>query len=270
MSKKVKIGLALGGGGARGLAHIGVLKALTEAGIRIDMIAGSSMGAFMGACYSVGMSVENMESEACSFTKRKAMKELVDVTLPKHAILKGQKVYKYIDNLLGGADFALAKIPLRVMVTDLANGEAVALTKGNLARAIEASICVPGIFPAVKIDNHYFVDGGVTNPTPVDQVIKMGANIIIGVDLVYKRSVIKENLNLVSALMQSYEIIRNKSVNLCKGNKKCKVVVVRPEINGNGIANSFKFYNIQAFIDAGERAAKKIIPQIKREVEKFK
>lgn len=266
MKKQIKIGLALGGGGARGLAHIGVLKALKEAGIKIDMIAGTSMGAFIGACYSIGMEVDKMETEARSFTKRKAMRELVDLALPKYSIIKGKKIFNYIDDFLDHKGFSDTKIPLRVIATNLSNGEGAAISKGNLARAIEASICVPGIFPPVKIGSDYYVDGGVADPTPIDQVIKMGADIVIGVDLVYKRSVIREDLNLVSTLLQSYEVIRNKSVNLCQNEKKRKIIIIQPDLNGNSIANSFKFFDIHEFIEAGERAAKKAIPNIKRKI----
>lgn len=265
MPKKIKIGLALGGGGARGLAHIGVLKALVKANIKIDYIAGTSMGAFMGALYGVGIEVDEMTVEALSFNKRKAMTKLVDVAIPKKSILKGKKVFRYIDDLLDRADFRDLKIPLRIVATDLSNGDQVIINKGNLARAIQASICVPGIFPPVKINNKYLVDGGVANPTPVDQVIDMGADVVIGVDLISRKNAkFKQEPNIVQAMLQSYDIIRNKSINFCEGKKNCNVVIVKPELKGHGVVNSFKFYDIGEFIDEGERAAKVMLPQIKR------
>jgi len=267
--KNPKIGLALGGGGARGLAHIGVLKVLHEAGIKIDYICGVSMGALIGAGYSLGMNILEMEKEANSFTKTKAMRELVDLSTFRQSIIKGKKIFKYIDNFLGEKDFDDTRVPFKIIATNLSDGSVVALTKGNLAKAVEASICVPGILPPVKIGNDYLVDGGVANPTPIDETIKMGADLVIGVDLIIKKPVkIIDNPNMIFTLMQSYEIIRNKVFDSCiNSDYEGKVVLVKPDLNGYGVVNSFKFYNIKEFIEAGEVAARKMLPEIRKKID---
>lgn len=269
MKNNFKIGLALGGGGARGLAHIGVLKVLEEAGIKIDYIAGVSMGALVGAGYSLGMKVDELEREASSFTKTKAMKELVDISTFRYSVLKGKKIFKYINNFLGQAEFSDTKIPFKIIATNLSDGNVVRLIKGNLAKAVEASICVPGILPPVKIGNDFLVDGGVANPTPVDEALSMGADIVIGVDLIIKKPVkIIDNPNLIFTLMQSYEIIRNKVFDACINSEHDnRVILIKPDLNGHGLVNSFKFYNIKEFIEAGEIATRHMLPEIKRKIE---
>lgn len=265
--KKPKIGLALGGGGARGLAHIGVLKVLRKHGIEPDFVAGVSMGAFVGACYTLGSDLEKMEKEAVSFNKTKALKKMLDLNNPKRSLLKGDKVYKYIKDWVGDTTFADTKVPFRIIATDLASGEEVVLKQGPLAESIRASISVPGIFPPVKINNRYLVDGGVLNCTPVDVLEEMGADIIIGVDLIIKRKVEMEDPSIVATLVQSYEVMRSHGAktNVEKTNKK--VILVKPHLRGT--IDSFKFYNINKFIESGEKAARTSLPRIKKRIKEF-
>jgi NTE family protein len=261
--KNKKIGLALGGGGARGLAHIGALKVLVEEGIRFDMISGCSMGAFIAAYYALGLDLEKLEKEVSGYTKSKAIKKLLDLGLPREAILKGEKSKKYIKELIGEkVVFGQTKIPLYIITTDLSTGEEVVLKKGNISEAIMASISVPGIFPPVKLDGKYLIDGGVVNPTPIDTVINGGADVVIGVDLVMKREVDIKNPNLVTTLLQSYEIIRTQAVkfNLSKVGKN--TLIIKPKMRGT--IDSFKFYDIDKFIKAGEVATREALPEIKK------
>lgn len=264
--KDKKIGLALGGGGARGLAHIGVLKVLAEEGIRIDMVAGASMGAFVGACYALGLDMEELEKEAISFTKAKAVKTFVDLAAHGKSILKGVKAEKYIKNIVGDKIFFEdTKIPLEIVCTDLSSGEEVVLKKGDLAEAILASVSVPAIFPPVEIDGRYLIDGGVINPTPVDIVKNMGADIVIGVDLVMKREAKLDKPNMITSLLQSYEIIRTQWVkhNISKIDKE--TVIIEPDARGT--IDSFKFYDINKFIVSGEEAARKALPEIRKMID---
>ena len=265
--KKPTIGVALGGGGARGLAHIGVLKVLEKNGTKPDYIAGVSMGAFVGACYSLGADLEKMEKEATSFNRAKAIKRTVDLNNPKKSILKGDKVYKYIKKWVGETTFADTHIPLRIIATDLASGEEVVLKRGNLADAVRASISVPGIFPPVKINNRYLVDGGVLNCTPVNVLEKMGADIIIGVDLIIKRKVELKKPSMIATLVQSYEVMRSHGAknDVEKTNKNA--IIIKPHLRGT--IDSFKFYNINKFIESGEKAAQKDLARIKRRIKEF-
>lgn len=259
--KKKKIGLALGGGGARGLAHIGVLKVLEEAGIEIDMIVGTSMGAFVGSYYALGLDLAELEKEAISFTKTKAISTFVDLATHRKSILKGIKAEKYIRKMVGEKTLLEdTRIPTRIVCTDLSNGEEIILKKGDISEAIRASISVPAIFPPVKIDGRYLVDGGVINSTPVDVVKNMGADVVIGVDLVMKREAKLDNPNMVTSLLQSYEIIRTQWIkhNISRVDKDA--VIIEPEMRGT--IDSFKFYDINKFIVSGEEATCKALPKI--------
>lgn len=269
MSKEPKIGLALGGGGARGIAHIGALKVLEKEGIKIDYLSGVSMGSFIGACYVAGISLEEMEKEALSFNKKKAIKLFLDIANPKRSLIKGVKVANYIRDFLKNKNFEDTKIPFKTVATDLSNGKEVVLDKGSLANAVRASIGVPGIFPPVKIGESYLVDGGIVNCTPVDLVEKMGADIIIGVDLIIKREIKLEKApGMVTSLVQSFEIIRSHGTlsNIKKVSRD--VILIKPHLRG--AIDSFKFYDIDKFIDSGERAAREAMPEIKRKIESFK
>lgn len=262
MVNNKKIGIALGGGGARGLSHIGVLKVLEKEGIKIDYVVGVSIGAFIGAYYALGLDLEDIEKEAVSFTKMKAIRELLDLSNPKISILKGKKIFKFINKLIGEASFSDTKIPLRIITTDLANGKEVILSKGNIAKAVLASLSIPAIFPPVKIGNRYLIDGGVSNLTPVDTVNKAGIDIILGVDLVMKRKIKLYKPGLVTSLIQSYETIRTQSIKLNIDSVGDKMVLIKPALGGT--IDSFKFYNIGNVIKAGEDAAKKVLPEIRK------
>jgi NTE family protein len=269
VKQKPKIALVLGGGGARGMAHIGALKALVEADIQFDLVVGTSMGALLGACFALGQSVADLETEALTLTKRKAIAELLDICVPKQSLIAGHKAHRYINKLIANADFVDVKLPMLVVATNLADGQPVVLQTGDLADAIQASISVPGIFPPIKIGDKYLVDGGVACPTPIQVAFDFGADIVIAVDLMLQHGgKIQEKPGLIFTLMQSYEIIRSMSV-WDDANAKHKVFVIRPDLNGNGVVSSFKFFNIQAFIDEGYRATQAVLPQIKQAIDNF-
>jgi len=259
-----KIGLALGGGGARGLAHIGVLKVLEKAKIKVDFLTGVSMGALIGAYYVLGMDLKKLEDEAVQLTKRKAVRELLDLANPKKSLLKGRKTACFIEKHIGQARFSDAKIPFSVIATDLATGEEVIIDRGEILPALMASISVPGIFPPVQIGDKYLIDGGVVNCTPVDRLEKMGADIVIGVDLIIKREIKLDNPGMVATLMQAYEIIRAQGVknNINKLNKEA--IIIKPKLRGT--IDSFKFYDIDKFIKSGEKAAKEALPDILKKI----
>lgn len=266
--RKPKVALVLGGGGARGLAHVGVLRTLEVAGITIDAIVGTSMGALVGACHLLGK-LDNFEAEARSLNKRKAIKEILDLTVPKYSLLKGKKAHRYIEKLVGRSDFSRLSAPLWVIATNLADGQPVIINKGSLANAIQASIAVPGVFPPVKLGDDYLVDGGVASPTPIAEALAWGADIVIAVDLVLKRGTkLKEKPDLLFTLMQSYETIRNKSV-WDGQTEHQKVVMIKPDLNGNGLVSSFKFFKVDDFIAAGTKAAIGVLPEIREAIDNF-
>lgn len=264
MINNQKIGLALGGGGARGLAHIGVLKVLAKAGIDIDMIAGSSMGSIIGACYALGKEMEEVEKIILEFTSKRKIASLIDFGFSNGSVMKGKKSYDFLASYIGDATFAKSNIPFSVVATNLNSGEEKIFNRGKIMDAIKASSCVPGIFPPVKIGKDYFIDGGVVNPTPVDVVKEMGADVIIAVDLVMSKHVNFENPSMFTTLMQSYEIIRNQAIKLKQKSSLARAIIIKPE--ARSLTDSFKFHNIKKFIKSGEDATMKALPDIKEKI----
>jgi len=163
-----KIGLAIGAGAVRGFSAIGVLKVIDKYKIPIDFIAGTSIGAVIGAAYSSGLSSSELE-EKLTHTN---FKKLVDFTLPQKGLVGGKKLERYLRELFGDKKFSELKIPLVVIATDLNKSKMVEFNKGDVANAVRASLSIPGVFHPVEMDNMLLVDGGLVNPLPVDIVKK--------------------------------------------------------------------------------------------------
>lgn len=180
IAKPPRLGLALGSGAARGLAHIGVLKILEEAQIPIFGIAGTSMGAFIGALYVAGVPVQRMEEVACELDWRK-LARLFNPTLPTSGLVDGRKLVDFMTELLPVHSFEALQLPLAVTATDIETGEALIIRKGNLLEALRAALAFPGIFPPVRFGDRFLVDGGLCNPVPADVVRHLGADRVVGV-----------------------------------------------------------------------------------------
>jgi NTE family protein len=178
-----KIGLALGSGSARGWAHIGVIRALSEAGIRVDYVAGTSIGALVGAVYAAG-NIDTLE-EVVLELDWKQIAYFFDVVFPKSGLIDGKKVADFVRNHVQEKNIEELVIPFRAVSTDLATGREVVLNQGDIIEAVRASISVPGIFTPVKRDGAILVDGGMVNPIPVSVVREMGADFVIAVDLTH-------------------------------------------------------------------------------------
>lgn len=180
MSKK--IGLALGSGGARGVAHLGVLKALEEEDIHPDYIAGCSMGAVVGAGYAAGLSIEAMYN----IVKKLKAIHLIDVTaipITRLALTRGNKMRSLLVNKLGKTRFDELKIPFCCVASDLYSGRLITLNEGEVATAVAASSSMPAVFPPVKLDGKLLIDGGVLCRVPTQQCKEMGADVVIAVDV---------------------------------------------------------------------------------------
>ena len=178
-----RVGLALSGGGARGLAHIGVLKVLEREGIPVDFLAGTSMGGVIAAAYASGLGVECIEKEALRMGRLRNLITLMDRSLPRLGLFEGQKVQEYLAGHLGDITFDELKIPLALLAVDLETGEEVVLRSGRVADAVRATISLPGVFAPFRLDGRLLVDGGVLNNLPADVVREMGADIVIAVDV---------------------------------------------------------------------------------------
>lgn len=180
-AKPKKIGLALGGGGAKGLAHIGVLKTFLEAGFKIDYIAGTSMGSLIGGLYAATEDIDFIEKLFLEIAEKYAFHRR---HLRKRGMFKNEKVVeRLLSERVNGLDIKKTKIPFKAIATDVKKGDEVVLGKGSLTEAIRASSAMPIAFPPVDIDGKLLMDGGFVNPVPVDVVKKMGAEYVIGVDV---------------------------------------------------------------------------------------
>lgn len=177
-----KVGLALGGGAALGIAHIGVLEVLEREGIPIDMIAGTSAGALVGALYAREKDAVLMKKQAMALDWV-ALTSLVDLTLPKNGFISGKRVTRLLGRFIGEVDFKDLEIPLSCIATDIISGNEVVLHEGSVLEAVRASISIPIIFAVIKNHNRYLVDGGLVNPVPVKTVKDMGADFVIAVDV---------------------------------------------------------------------------------------
>jgi NTE family protein len=179
MLEKKRVGLALGGGGARGFAHIGVLKVLEKYKIPIDYISGTSIGALIGALYSAEPNAKKLEKEVLETN----WEEFFDYTFPQKGLVKGEKIEAYLEKKLENLKFNQLKIPLFVTAFDIENKQEIIFNKGDVAKAIRASISIPGIFVPVENNGRILVDGGLTDLIPTEILKKEGAEVLIAVNV---------------------------------------------------------------------------------------
>lgn len=176
-----KIGLALGSGSARGLAHIGILESIMEKGLPVSSIAGTSMGALVGAAFASGK-LQNLKDVLINLDW-KGVISFFDITIPRSGLIDGKRVEEFIREHIKAAKIEDLPIPLSIVTTDLYTGEEYIIREGDIIEAIRASMSMPGIFTPMKIGDRVLVDGGLANPVPVSVAREMGAEYIIGVDL---------------------------------------------------------------------------------------
>ena len=178
-----KIGYALGGGGARGLSHIGVLKVLEERGVYPDAIAGTSIGALVGVLYAGGLKAAEIEEVALRVNWRR-MALLVDPAVSLAGFVQGRRVTSLLKSILGDLSFPDLKVKFAAVATDIVSGEQVILTGGSVLDAVRASISVPGILTPVSVEGRYLVDGGLVNEVPVSVCHQLGAEYVVGVNVI--------------------------------------------------------------------------------------
>jgi len=176
-----KIGLALGSGSARGLAHIGVIRAIQDAGIQIDCVAGTSFGAMIGAVYASGK-LDSLQDAYLAMDWKK-IAYFFDVVFPKSGIIDGNKVAEFLREYVHSDRIEDLPLPFKAVATELDSGKEVVLESGDVINAVRASISVPGMFTPIRLNGQVLVDGGLVNPVPVNVVRAMGADIVIAVDV---------------------------------------------------------------------------------------
>ncbi|WP_455661863.1 patatin-like phospholipase family protein [Pradoshia sp.] len=257
--KDPKIGLALGSGGARGFAHIGLLKELDKEGIQVDCIAGSSMGALMGSFYASGSDLELLEKVSMQFKR----KYFLDWTVPKMGFVAGKKIEEYIRLFTKNQLLENLSIPLAVIATDIERGEKVIFREGPIYEAVRASIAVPGIFVPKRIGGRLLVDGGVVDRVPVSVAQEMGADIVIASDVSSSHEESKVE-SIYDVIMKSLDILQMEVVK-ARGIKAD--VTLDPAVQ---MYNSMAFTNIPEIIAAGEEEARKRMPEIKDVIQRWK
>ena len=178
-NRRPTVGLVLSGGGARGLAHIGVLRILEREGIPVDYLAGTSMGGVIAAGYAAGMSSYDLERESLAITQKRHLLRLADPGLPDGGLIRGERVLTFFKQEFGEKTFSELNLPLAVVAVDLVSCQEVVLREGPVALALRATSSLPGVFKPVEMNGYRLVDGGVLNNLPVDVVSQMGAEVII-------------------------------------------------------------------------------------------
>jgi len=254
-----KIGLALGGGAARGFAHIGVIKALEAQGIVPDLVVGTSAGAVVGALYAAGMSGFDLQRLALD------MKEdmVADWTLPDRGVLKGEALEEFINQKVKGRALDKLPKPFGAVATDLVRGEMVLFRLGNTGRAVRASSTVPGVFQPVEIAGREYVDGGLTSPVPAQSARAMGADFVIAVDISGGGRRGKPTGTL-DVLLQTFAIMGQA---ISRHELKAADVVIRP---ATAAVSSTDFQDRHLAILEGEKAAAAVMPELKARLERLR
>jgi len=181
--RRRRVGLALSGGGVRGFAHVGILKALEARGWKPDLVTGTSMGGIVAAAYASGMSVAEMESESLNLTRLRNLARLLDRKISGEGLIAGDRLLEYFQTRLPSATFEQLRIPLGLMAVDCLTGEQAILMEGNLALAVRATMAFPGIFAPVEMNDRLLVDGGASDNLPVCLAREMGAECVVAVDV---------------------------------------------------------------------------------------
>lgn len=209
VNRKVKIGLALGGGGARGIAHIGALKAFEELGIEFDYIAGTSVGSLVGSLYAFGKSASEIEQFAIKLKRSDIMKKAIPVI---HTVSAG-RIEQQLNTIFGDITvFSELKTPFVAVCTDLKTGKEVDFDYGNVAKVVSASCALPYIFSPVVYEGMHLIDGGLRNNVPADVVRKMGANVVFAIDVNHLRGTGTDSLSTISVLSSTIGIMMQAKV----------------------------------------------------------
>jgi predicted acylesterase/phospholipase RssA/CRP-like cAMP-binding protein len=281
----VLVGLALGTGAARGLAHIGVIRILEREGIAVDVVAGSSMGSLVAGAWAVGKSADEMEQLALRIRSRRAFLKLLDPTFPGSGILRGMRVQNFLHTIVDDLTFADTVIPLKIVAADLNTNEEVVFEEGKIIDAIRASISIPGVFRPISNNGHVLIDGGICNPVPVNVLARAGVSKIIAVNTIpnseemkqrdrYRAEmskasrrgrrgmhetgpVIETPTNIINIYMRCMHAMQSHMAEEACSNAD---VVIRPVVHESVW---YDFYHPERYIRAGEEAAETALPKLK-------
>lgn len=258
-----RLGLALGGGAARGFAHVGVIQVLEEAGIRPDVVTGTSAGSLVAALYASGRNAAQLQRIADTMDEA----TFTDWTMPffsNRGMLRGEALARYVQQQVGGRRLEELAIPLGIMATDLQNGSGVLFERGDIATAVRASSAVPGVFQPVRIAGREYVDGGLVAPVPARQARQMGAELVIAVDI-SQAPESNAASDVVQILLQTFSIM-GKTINSLEL-KGPDLVVIRPALTG---ISGTDFAARNRAIAAGRAAMQQALPQLRAAMEQAK
>jgi NTE family protein len=276
---RLKVGLALGSGGARGLTHLGVINALTSAGVKIDCVAGASVGALIGA-FLAAEKLDDLVRFVAPLTRKESLK-LADIMFPTSGLIEGKKIEQFLRDHLGDVRIEELPIPFACVATNFYTGQEVILTRGDLVTAVRASISIPGVFKPVTVGDMLLVDGGVVNPVPVQVVRDLGAQFIIAVDIcpeiekkqsAVKRTAVNEKEtrgggerklpNIFDIIMGSIGIMESQIVGMRMKTERPDVIV-KPQVEDIG---TYDFHRYAEGLDRGLSAAELIVSKLRNYV----
>jgi NTE family protein len=250
------VALALGGGAARGFAHIGVIKALESQGVPVDIVTGTSAGAVVGALYASGLS--GFQLQRLAMETKEAQVIDFDV-LGKGGWVKGELLERFVNARLQGRTFEKLAKPLGVVVTDLSNGQTVLLRAGNVGQAVRASASVPGIFIPLELGGRFFVDGGVTMPLPVQAARDMQADFVIAVDIGEQPEGRRPG-GSIDVVLQAFTIMGQV---ISRSQAAQADILIRPDTRGLSLTN---FDSRELAILRGEEAVARILPELRQKL----
>lgn len=253
--KPPRIGLALGGGAARGFAHIGVIQVLEENGIKVDLVAGTSAGSLVAALYASGKGGRELQQLAETMDEG----AITDWSFPLRGLIRGEALARYIREKTGGKTIEQMALPLGIVATNLSDGSPILFRSGDTGMAVRASSAVPAVFQPVRIGRFEYVDGGLVSPVPVRFAREMGAQLVIGVDISSPPEKDPPG-DAFRMLMQTFSIM-SRSINGFE--LRDADIVIRPRLDGVGSAD---FTARRRAIQAGREAAQAVLAQLRQRV----
>lgn len=257
MPQEVRIGLALGGGFARGIAHLGVLQVLVNHGIPIHYVAGCSAGALVGAMFCSGLDPRLMQRAAQNMNWR----SLVRLRLRRDGVLDSSGLERFLHEHIGTPTFADMKVPFLAACTDLITGDEVLVTEGSVAMAVRASAAFPGLFVPVNLGGRTLVDGGMLNNVPVRPVRRMGADVVIAVDLGATRPDAPRPENMVAILLSALNLLQRPQIDQ---HLQEADVVIQPDLCEFGVS---ELDRQREMVIIGREAAREALPRIYAAIE---
>ena len=258
-AKKPIIALVLGSGGARGYAHIGAIEILEKNNIHPDFIVGTSAGSIVGSLYASGKNASELREIALNLKAN----DVRDVTLDRKGFFEGKKVEDFINKEVNNTPLQSLKIPMYVIATELKEGKKVVFNYGNTGQAVRASVAIPSMFIPTKIGDDEYVDGGLVSPVPVDVAKKLGADIVITVDIL-AQPIYTETSNIWGLFNQNINIMQK---HLAQEELKGADIVIQPDLREK--VHIFDVSGREITMLAGQNAAQKVMPKLRKIIENY-